>query len=120
MGGRPLRERNQGLSLIDVADSNPKPADANSPFEFTVGIRVGRQVDKQDVLFNARHISGLAVLTAIRFGFLLLVMALVLEAAAGSIGEEGTARDLIGKTKLNSIEITRLLSDVIDRGEVQI
>ena len=105
--------------MIDVADSNPKPSEANTQFKFTVGIRVGKQVDKQDVLFNARHISGLAVLTAIRFSFLLLVMALVLEAAAGSIGEEGTARDLSGKTRLNSIKITRLLSEVIDRGEVQ-
>ena len=46
-------------------------------------------------------------------------MALVLDAAAASIKEEGPTRDLVGKTRLTSTEITRLFSDVIDRGEVQ-
>ncbi len=46
-------------------------------------------------------------------------MALVLDAAAASIEEEGPKRDLVGKTRLTSTETARLFSDVIDRGEVQ-
>ena len=53
------------------------------------------------------------------YGFVFSGIALALDAAAGSIREEGTAPDLIGKTRLKSTEITRLFSDVIDRGEAQ-
>jgi len=64
-------------------------------------------------------VSGSSFPRAIDLGFVFSGLALALDAAAGSIREEGTAPDLIGKTRLKSTEITRLFSDVIDRGEVQ-
>ena len=42
-----------------------------------------------------------------------------MRAGAESIGEEGLMSGLVGKTRLTSTEITRLFSEVIDRGEVQ-
>ena len=105
--------------MIDAADSNPKPADANTPFELTVGISVGKQADTKDVLSNIRHVFRWSLMTSIRVGLAFFGIALALDAAAASIGEEGPLRDLVGKTRLTSTEITRLFSDVIDRGEVQ-
>ena len=119
MGGQPLRERDQGLSLIDTVEGDPKRSDVNTPFEITLGISVEKQADKKDVLSNTRHVFRWSQLTSIRVGFTFFGMALVLDAAAASIKEEGPTRDLVGKTRLTSTEITRLFSDVIDRGEVQ-
>ena len=42
-----------------------------------------------------------------------------MRAGAESIGEEGLTSGLVGKTRLTSTDITRLFSNVIDRGEVQ-
>ena len=58
-------------------------------------------------------------MTSIRVGFAFFGVALALDAAAASIKEEGPTPDLVGKTRLTSTEITRLFSEVIDRGEVQ-
>ena len=71
------------------------------------------------MLFNTRYMSGPSLPRAIHLGFVFSGIALALNAAAGSIRKEGTAPDLIGKTRLKSTEITRLFSDVIDRGEAQ-
>ena len=114
LGSRPLRERDQGLSLIDIAENDPKRSDVNTPFE----ISVGKQADSKDVVFSARHVSPWSLLTSIRVGFAFFSIALALDAAA-SIKEEGPTPDLVGKTRLTSTEITRLFSEVIDRGEVQ-
>ena len=97
----------------------PRAADANTALRVTVGTRVGVAVAKRGTLFNTRYMSGSSLPRAIHLGFVFSGIALALDAAAGSIGEEGTAPDLIGKTRLKSTEITRLFSDVIDRGEVQ-
>ena len=106
--------------MIDTAENDPKRSDVNTPFEITVGVSVGKQADKKDVLFNIRHIfPGGHLPTSIRVGFAFFSIALALDAAAASIKEEGPTPDLVGKTRLTSTEITRLFSDVIDRGEVQ-
>lgn len=105
--------------MIDAADSNPKPADANTPFVITVGMRVGKQVDKKDTPFNTRHISGSSLLTSICVGFGFFGVALALDAAAEPIREKGLTSGPLGKTRLTGTEITRLFSDVLDRGEVQ-
>jgi hypothetical protein len=104
--------------LIDTAENDPKRSDVNTPFEFTDGMRIGKQADKKDVLYNMRHFSRWSLPTSIRVGFASFSIALALDAAA-SIKEEGPTPDLVGKTRLTSTEITRLFSDVIDRGEVQ-
>jgi hypothetical protein len=105
--------------LTDAADSNPKPADANTPFLMTVGIRVGKQVDKRDAFFNTRHISGSSLLTSLCVGFVFFGVALALDAAAEPIREKVLTSGPVGKTRLTDTEITRLFSDVLDRGEVQ-
>ena len=105
--------------MTDAADSNPKPADANTPFLITVGIRVGKQVDKRDAFFNTRHISGSSLLTSLCVGFVFFGVALALDAAAEPIREKGLTSGPVSKTRLTSTEITRLFSDVLDRGEVQ-
>lgn len=105
--------------MTDAADSNPKPADANTPFLITVGIRVGKQVDKRDAFFNTRYISGSSLLTSLRVGFVFFGVALALDAAAEPIREKGLTSGPVGKTRLTGTEITRLFSDVLDRGEVQ-
>ncbi|HCG94152.1 MAG TPA: hypothetical protein DEX20_00810 [Halieaceae bacterium] len=107
------------MSLIDTVEGDPKRSDVNTPFQITLGISVGKQADTKDVLSNTRHVFRWSQLTSIRVGFTFFGMALVLDAAAASIKEEGPTRDLVGKTRLTSTEITRLFSDVIDRGEVQ-
>ena len=107
------------MSLINTAESNAQRSDINTPSELTVGISVGKEADTKDVLSNIRHVFRWSQLTSIRVGFTFFGMALVLDAAAASIKEEGPTRDLVGKTRLTSTEITRLFSDVIDRGEVQ-
>ena len=104
--------------MIDSFESDPKRSDFNTPFEITVGISVGKQADKKDVLSNAWHVFRWSLLTSIPVGFAFFGIALALDAAA-SIKEEGPTLDLVGKTRLTSTEITRLFSDVIDRGEVQ-
>ena len=119
MGGQPLRERDQGLSLIDTVEGDPKRSDVNTPFQITLGISVEKQADKKDVLSNTRHVFRWSLLTSIRVGFAFFGIALVLDASAVSIKGEGPTRDLVGKTRLTSAEIMRLFSDVIDRGEVQ-
>ena len=101
--------------MIDTAENDPKRSDVNTPFE----ISVGKQADTKDVLSNIRHVFRWSLLTSIRVGFAFFGTALALDAAAASIKEEGPTRDLVGKTRLTSTEITRLFSDVIDRGEVQ-
>ena len=107
------------MSLINTAESNAQRSDINTPSELTVGISVGKEADTKDVLSNTRHVFRWSLLTSIRVGFAFFGIALVLDAAAASIKEEGPTRDLVGKTRLTSTEITRLFSDVIDRGEVQ-
>ena len=104
--------------MIDVVDSPPRPAGANISLGITVGIRVGIEVAKRGMVFKTRHISRSSLPRAIRVGFAFFSIALALDAAA-SIKEEGPTPDLVGKTRLTSTEITRLFSDVIDRGEVQ-
>ena len=101
--------------MIDTAENDPKRSDVNTPFE----ISVGKQADTKDVLSNIRHVFRWSLLTSIRVGFAFFGIALALDAAAASIKEEGPTPDLVGKTRLTSTEITRLFSDVIDRGEVQ-
>jgi hypothetical protein len=105
--------------LIDSVESDPKRSDVNAPFEITVGISIGKQADKKEVLSNAWHVFRRSLLTSIHVGFAVFCIALAVDAAAASIKEEGPAPDLDGKTRLTSAEITRLFSDVIDRGEVQ-
>ena len=105
--------------MIDSFESDPKRSDVNTPFEITVGISVGKQADKKDVLSNAWHVFRWPLLTSIPVGFAFFGIALALDAAAASSKEEGPTPDLVGKTRLTSTEITRLFSDVIDRGEVQ-
>ena len=107
------------MSLIDTAESGPQRSDVNTPFEFTDGMRIEKQTDKRDALFNTRHISGLSLLTSICVGFAFLSMALVLDAAAEPIRKKGLTSGPVSKTRLTSTEITRLFSDVLDRGEVQ-
>ena len=74
---------------------------------------------KKDVFFSKRHVLEWSLLRAIRLGFAFFGVAIAFGAAADLIREEGPSRDLVGKTRLTSTEITRLFSDVIDRGEVQ-
>ena len=105
--------------MIDSFESDKKRSDVNTPFEITVGISVGKQADKKDVLSNAWLVFRWSLLTSIPVGFAFFGIALALDAAAASSKEEGPTPDLIGKTRLTSTEITRLFSDVIDRGEVQ-
>jgi len=100
--------------LIDTAENAPKRSGVNTPFE----ISVGKQADSKDVVSSVRHVFRWSLLTSIRVGFAFFSIALALDAAA-SIKEEGPTPDLVGKTRLKSTEITRLFSDVIDRGEVQ-
>ena len=107
------------MSLIDTAESDPQRSDINTPFELTVGISVGKQAGEKDALSNIRHVFRCSLLTSIRFGFAFFGIALALDAAAAAIREESLTPDLVGKIRLTSIEITRLFSDVIDRGEVQ-
>ena len=119
LGSGPLRERDQGLSLIDVVNSNRKPADAHTSLGISVGITAGKAVAKRGMVFRTRHISGSALPRAIQLGSVFCGIAVALGATAESISEEVLTRDLVGKTRLTSTEITRLFSNVIDRGEVQ-
>ena len=105
--------------MIDAADSPTRSDDANISLGITVGIRVGIEVAKRGMVFKTRHISRSSLPRAIRSGFAFFGIALAIDAAAASIKEEGPTPDLVGKTRLTSTEITRLFSDVIDRGEVQ-
>ena len=74
---------------------------------------------KRDVLFKTQQVAGWSLLTSIRVGFAFFGMALALDAAAEPIGEKGLTSGPVSKTRLTSTEITRLFSDVLDRGEVQ-
>ena len=105
--------------MIDTAEGGPQRSDVNRPCELTVGISVAKQADTKDVLTNIRHVFRWSLLTSTRVGFAFFGIALALDAAVASIKEEGPTPYLIGKTRLTSTEITRLFSDVIDRGEVQ-
>ena len=105
--------------MINTAESNAQRSDINTPSELTVGISVGKQADTKDVLSNIRHVFRWSLLISIRFGIAFFGIALALDAAAAAIKEESPTSDLVGKIRLTSIEITRLFSDVIDRGEVQ-
>ena len=107
------------MSLIDTAESGPQRSDVNTTFEFTDGMRIEKQADKKDALFNTRHISGSSLLTSIYVGFVFFGVTLALDAAAEPIREEGLTNGPVGKTRLTGAEITRLFSDVLDRGEVQ-
>jgi len=107
------------LSLIGVVNSNRKPADAHTSLGISVGITAGTAVAKRGMVFKTRHISGSSLPRAIHLGFVFCGIAVALGATAESISEEVLTRDLVGKTRLTSTEITRLFSDVIDRGEVQ-
>ena len=98
-----------------ITDSAAKTADADTP----VGITVGIKGVMKDVLFKTRHICRLSLLKAICLGFPFFAMAIALDSAAESIREDGLTSGLVGKTRLTSTQITRLFSDVIDRGEVQ-
>ncbi len=101
--------------MIVITDSAAKTADADTP----VGITVGIKGVMKDVLFKTRHICRLSLLKAICLGFPFFAMAIALDSAAESIREDGLTSGLVGKTRLTSTQITRLFSDVIDRGEVQ-
>jgi len=105
--------------LIDVVNSNRKPADAHTSLGISVGITAGTAVAKRGMVFKTRHISGSSLPRAIHLGFVFCGIAVALGATAESISEEVLTRDFGGKTRLTSTEITRLFSDVIDRGEVQ-
>ena len=105
--------------MIDTAENDPRRSDVNTPLEITVGISVGKQPDTKAVLSNIPHVFQWSLLTSIRVGFAFFGIALALHAAAASIKEEGPTPDLVGKTRLTSTQITRLFSEVIDRGEVQ-
>ncbi len=107
------------MSLIDVVNSNRKPADAHTSLGISVGITAGTAVAKRGMVFKTRHISGSSLPRAIHLGFVFCGIAVALGATAESISEEVLTRDFGGKTRLTSTEITRLFSDVIDRGEVQ-
>ena len=98
-----------------ITDSAAKTADADTP----VGITVGIKGVMKDVLFKTRHICRLSLLKAICLGFPFFAAAIALDSAAESIREDGLPSGLVGKTRLKSTQITRLFSDVIDRGEVQ-
>ena len=105
--------------MIDTAESGPQRSDVNTTFEFTDGMRIEKQADKKDALFNTRHISGSSLLTSIYVGFVFFGVTLALDAAAEPIREEGLTNGPVGKTRLTGAEITRLFSDVLDRGEFQ-
>ena len=105
--------------MIDAVNSNRKPADAHTSLGISVGITAGTAVAKRGMVFKTRHISGSSLPRAIHLGFVFCGIAVALGATAASISEEVLTRDLVGKTRLTSTEITRLFSDVIDRGEVQ-
>ena len=105
--------------MIDVADSPPRPADANISLGIMAGIRVGIEVAKRGMVFKTRHTSGSSLPRAIHLSFVFFGMAVTLGAAAASISEEGLTDGLIGKTRLTSTQISGLFSDVIDRGEIQ-
>ena len=119
MGSRPLRERGQGLSLIDAADSPTRSDDANISLGIAAGIGVGVEVAKRDMVFKTRHIFGSLLPRVIYLGFACCGVAMALGATTESISEEVLMGDLVGKTRLTSTQITGLFSDVIDRGEVQ-
>ena len=108
------------MSLIDTAESGPQPSDVNTPSEIMIGIMAAKTRGKRDVLFKTQHVAGWSLLTSIRVGFAFFGMALALDAAAEPIGEKGLTSGPVSKTRLTSTEITRLFSDVLDRGEVQI
>lgn len=84
-----------------------------------IGIMAAKTRGKRDVLFKTQHVAGWSLLTSIRVGFAFFGMALALDAAAEPIGEKGLTSGPVSKTRLTSTEITRLFSDVLDRGEVQ-
>lgn len=105
--------------MIDVVNSNRKPADAHTSLGISVGITAGTAVAKRGMVFKTRHISGSSLPRAIHLGFVFCGIAVALGAAAESVSEAVLTRDLVGKTRLTSTEITRLFSEVIDRGEVQ-
>ena len=88
-------------------------------FELTVGISVGKQADTKNVLSNMPHFFRWPLLTSIRISFAFFGIALEIDRAAASINKEGPTRDLVGKIRLTSTQITGLFSNVIDRGEVQ-
>ena len=73
------------MSLIDIVQSDSKRSEVNTPFEFTDGMRIGKQADKKDVLFKTQHVSGWSLLTSIRVGFAFCAVAVALGAAAESI-----------------------------------
>ena len=97
--------------MIDITNSAAEPTEANPP--------VGIKGEKKDALLNTRYVFGWSILTSARVGFLFFGVAFALDAAAESIREKGLTRGPVGKTRLTSTEITRLFSDVLDRGEVQ-
>jgi len=57
--------------------------------------------------------------TSIRLSLVIFLMTLTTSVRAESVVESGLASDSVRKTRLTSTQITRLFSDVIDRGEVQ-
>ena len=101
--------------MIDIVNSTHKPAYTDTPGGIAGGIKGG----KKDVPLKMRHISGSSLQTAIRFYFACFGVAAALDAAAASTIGDGFTNVSIAKTRLTSTEITRLFSDVIDRGEVQ-
>ena len=105
--------------MIDTAESAPRSSDVSTSFEFTDGMRIGKQADNKDVLSHIRHVFRWSLLTSIRLGFAFFSMALALDAAAEPIREKGLTSGPVSKTRLTSTEITSLFSDVLDRGEVQ-
>ena len=105
--------------MIDTAESGPQRSEVNTPFEFTDGMRIEKQADKRAALFKTQHVAGWSLLTSIRVGFAFFGMVLALNAAAEPIREKGLTSGPVSKTRLTSTEITRLFSDVLDRGEVQ-
>ena len=105
--------------MIDTAESRPQRSDVNTPFEFTDGMSIEKQANKRAALFKTQHVAGWSLLTSIRVGFAFFGMALSLDAAAEPIREKGLTSGPVSKTRLTSTEITRLFSDVLDRGEVQ-
>ena len=105
--------------MIDTAESRPQRSDVNTPSEIMIGIMGAKTREKRDVLFKTQHVSGWFLANSIPVGLAFFGASVALDTAATSMSEEGPTSGAVGKTRLTSREITRLFTDVLDRGEVQ-
>ena len=107
------------MSLIDTAESGPQRSHVNTPSKIMIGITAAKTSDKRDVFFKTQYFSGWFLLNSMLVGLTFFGVAIAFGTAEESIRGGGLTSDLVGKTRLTSTEITRLFSDVLDRGEVQ-